>query len=371
MKTKVTIDHQEIAEGKRVFIIAEAGVNHNGELKKALELVDIAAEIGADAVKFQTFRTNEVVTDSAPMAKYQEKNLGKTTSQKEMIKAFELPESDWPKIVRRCKEKNILFLSTPHGGRQSVELLESLGVIAYKIGSGDLTNYILLERVAQTHKPVVISSGMSELSEVTESIAFLQNKGSHEVVALHCTTSYPCPVEDVNLAAMQTMMKTLSVPVGYSDHTLDKRVAAIATYMGMAVYEFHYTLDQSLPGPDHRASASPQQARERIEQIRAIEKMTIAERASFIQNLGDFYTTVLGSGQKKPNAQEKEISMVARKSIVAAGDLKKGTLLTSDDLKAKRPGTGLSPKFYEQLIGKKLARAVKKDEQLFLKDVTA
>lgn len=371
MKKSVTINNHAINERLPVFIIAEAGVNHNGELEKALQLVDIAAEIGADAVKFQTFRTNEVVTDKAPMAKYQEKNTGKSVSQKEMIKAFELPESDWPKIVERCNEKGILFLSTPHGGRQSVDLLESLGVVAYKIGSADVTNYILLDRIAQTKKPVVISSGMSDLAEVQDAISFLQQKGSTDIVALHCTTSYPCPVEEANLAAMQTMMNKLDLPVGYSDHTTDKRVAAIATIMGMALYEFHYTIDQTLPGPDHAASANPTQAQERIAIIREIEQMNESERKKFIEDLGDFYRTAIGSSSKTPNAQEKEISYVARKSLVAASNLKVGHILTIDDLKAKRPGDGISPKHFEKFVGKKLSKGVLADEQLRWEDISS
>lgn len=369
MKKPIIINNQTIKEGGRVFIIAEAGVNHNGELQKALELVDVAAEIGADAVKFQTFRTNEVVTDTAPMAKYQEKNTGKSVSQKEMIKAFELPEKDWPKIVARCKEKNILFLSTPHGGVQSVDLLEKLDVVAYKIGSGDVTNFILLGRVAKTKKPIIISSGMSGLAEIEASLAFLKKKGAKDIVALHCTTSYPCPVDQANLLAMETMMRELSVPVGFSDHTLDKNVAGIATCMGMALYEFHYTLDQNLPGPDHKASANPEQAKERVAAIRAAEAMTKAERETYIKELGSFYKTVLGSGIKQPTQQEIEIAYVARKSIVAAKKLAKGHTIVLSDLKAKRPGDGLSPAKYEQLIGKKLNRSVKADEQLHLEDV--
>jgi len=369
MKKSVVINNHVINEKKRIFIIAEAGINHNGELDKALQLVDIAASIGADAVKFQTFRTDEVTTDRAGLAKYQENNLGRAISQKEMIKKFELPESDWPKIVSRCQEKGILFLSTPHGGQQSVELLESLGVCAYKIGSADVTNYILLQNVAETHKPVVISSGMSDFQEIANAVTFLQIKGAQEIVALHCTTNYPCKVEDANLAAMITMMGNLNVPVGYSDHTTDKRVAAVAAILGMALYEFHFTIDKNFPGPDHKASANPEEAEARISIIRKIESKSKTEKINFIKNLGNFYSIVLGTSDKKPNARAVGISQVARKSIVASRPLSAGHLLALEDIKAKRPGTGLSPTYFEKLLGKKLKCQKKFDEQILLEDV--
>lgn len=351
MKQVINIGSFEIKETSRVFIIAEAGVNHNGELEKALELVDIAACAGADAVKFQTYRPEGVVTARGGMARYQEKSLGKQINQLEMIKLFELNESYYRKIMKRCKEKKILFLSTPHGGRQSVDLLESLNIPVYKIGSGDLTNYILLDKVARIGKPVILSSGMATMDEVKDAIRFVKSRGNNQVAMLHCTTNYPCLYEDVNLAAMVTMMNDLDVSVGYSDHTQGSQVAVMAVTLGAAIYECHFTIDKSLPGPDHVASCEPSELRERIKAIRDI-------------------STIMGQAEKKPTQGELDLPIIMpRKSIVSVSDFPAGHILSEEDLEAKRPGDGMSPTMYEQFLGKKLKKAVNRDDQLFLKDI--
>lgn len=345
------IGNFEIKEHSKVFIIAEAGVNHNGQLDLALKLIDAAASAGADAVKFQTFKAEEVVTEEGEMASYQEKNIGKNLSQREMLKTLELPEEFYPKIIQRCQEKNILFMSTPHGGKKSVDFLESLELEVYKIGSGDLTNYILLNKVAKTGKPIILSSGMATLDEVKEAIQFIRSKGNDQIAILHCTTNYPCPPEEVNLLAMKTMMEELDVPVGFSDHTQGNQAAIIAATLGMAIYECHFTLDKTLPGPDHVASAEPEELKSRIEAIRAA-------------------TTILGNATKKPNPSElKSMVKVARRSIVAGRDLAQGEILSEDDLEAKRPGDGISPTQYENFIGKRLKVGLKKDQKIQQTDI--
>jgi N,N'-diacetyllegionaminate synthase len=347
-RKKLLIIHEiKIAEGSTPFIIAEAGVNHNQRLDFALQLVAIAADAGADAVKFQTFTAEQVVTTHGKMASYQVNNIGSEMTQREMLQRVELPENFYPEIIKRCNEKNILFLSTPHGGKASVDLLERLGVAAYKIGSGDLTNYLLLDYLARTKKPLILSSGMATLQEVKDAVAFVQSRGNKKIAMLHATTNYPCPPEEVNMLAMQTMMDELDVPVGYSDHTEGIQAAIMATTRGAAIYECHFTLDNSLPGPDHRASCSPQELTDRIMAIKLAKIM-------------------LGNATKQPNKSEQPL--LIRKSIVAAKDLPAGTILTIDDLEAKRPGDGVSPVLFEQFVGKKVKRELERDEQIALTD---
>lgn len=350
-KTLFKIAGHPIKEYGKVFIIAEAGVNHNQDLKLALKLVDIAADSGADAIKFQTFRAEQVVTREAEMAQYQKKNTGQNQTQREMLEKLELPEDFYPNIINQCLKKNVLFMSTPHGGRASVDFLEKFKVPAYKIGSGDLTNYLLLQRVAQTQKPVILSSGMSILKEIKAAVRFLKSLGCDKISVLHCTSNYPCLEEEVNLLAMKTMMENLDVPVGYSDHSQGTQVALMAATLGAAVYEGHITLDKSLPGPDHKASADPQEFKQRVEAIRKVSR-------------------ILGSPEKTPNASEKD-SMVKliRRSLVASRDLNAGHKITIEDLDAKRPSGGVSPEFFKEFLGKTLNRGIKTDEQIFFKDI--
>lgn len=345
-KIRFNISSKPIVEGGRIFIIAEAGVNHNGKLDLALKLIDKAYEVGADAVKFQTFKAEQVVTEKGEMAFYQKKNIGEIKSQEEMLRELELKEEYYPLLIKRAKQKGILFLSTPHGGRKSVRFLETLKMEAYKIGSGDLTNFILLDEVAKTGKPIILSTGMATMKEINDAISFIRRKGNERIAALHCTTDYPCSPEDVNLSAMISMMKGLDVPVGFSDHTQNHTVVLMASTLGMAIYEFHITLDKSLSGPDHAASASPEEAKTRIEAIRMVH-------------------TLLGNSVKEPTMKEKEEMIpLIRKSIVAIRDLPKGYVLTEYDLEAKRPGDGISPNKYEMYLGKRLKKAITTDQQL-------
>lgn len=350
-RSNINIDGKKIDYGQPVFIIAEAGVNHNQQLDLALKLIDVAKDCGADAVKFQTFKAEEVVTDVGGMASYQKKNMGKKTSQKEMLKGLELPDEFYGPLTKRCKERNILFMSTPHGGIKSVDFLESLGIEVYKIGSGDLTNYILLKRVAKTRKPIILASGMASMREVKDAVRFIQSQGNNKIAVLHCTTNYPCPPEEVNLSAMKTMMDELAVPVGYSDHTQGIQVATMAATLGMAIYECHFTLDKTLPGPDHIASAEPDELQERIEAIRRVP-------------------VILGKSRKVPNKSEIESMLtVVRRSIVAVKDLEVGHLIVEDDLEAKRPGNGVSPTQYKKFLGKKLRVSLKKDQCITFQDI--
>lgn len=351
MSKTIKINGKKVGYGKPVFVIAEAGVNHNQKLDLAIKLVDIAADCGADAIKFQTFTGNDLVTESGKMASYQLRNMGLEMTQREMLKSVALPEEFYEFIIKRCREKDILFMSTPHGGKSAVDFLKSLGMKAYKIGSGDLTNYLLLDRVAKTGKPIILSSGMATMSEVKDAIRFVRSRGNNQIAMLHCTTNYPCPPEEVNLLAMKTMMNELDVPVGYSDHTRGIQVAIMAATMGMHLYECHFTTDKKLPGPDHVASAEPDELKQRIQEIRRV-------------------SVILGSAKKIPNKSETDsMRGTVRKSIVAVRNMEKGYVLTSDDLEAKRPGDGVSPTRYEKFLGKKLKRTLEADEQLFLKDV--
>lgn len=351
MKNSFRIGNFEIKERSMVFVIAEAGVNHNQDLNLALKLVDVAAESGANAVKFQTFKAEDVVTEEGEMVSYQRKNMGKQMSQREMLKGLELPEEFYRPIMERCDKRNILFMSTPHGGKPSVDFLEALGVLAYKIGSGDLTNYILLNKVARTGKTLILSSGMASMDEVKDAIRFVRLRGNSQIAVLHCTTNYPCPPEEVNLLAMKTMMEELDVPVGYSDHTEGSQVAIMAATLGMAIYECHFTLDKTLAGPDHIASCNPDELKEKIEAIRRV-------------------STILGKAKKIPNRSEIDsILKLVRKSIVAATDLNVDHAIVADDLEAKRPGNGVSPTRYEKLLGKKLKRPLKADQQITFEDL--
>ena len=345
IKKTFRLKNHLIKEGGRVFVIAEAGVNHNGRLDLALRLVDMAAEIGADAVKFQTFRAEELATEKAEMAEYQKKNLGKSESQRAMLKKLELPEEFYRPIIKRCKEKGIIFFSTPHGGKKSVDLLESLGVELYKIDSGNLTNYVLFDKLARLKKPIILSTGMATLKEVVDAVKFIKSYGNNKIVVLHCTTNYPCKPDEVDLNAMVTLMKKLDVPVGYSDHSEGNQVATMASALGMAVYEFHITLDKKMPGPDQVASADPIEAKSRID---AIRKSAL----------------IMGNPIKRPRKSEKQYIKMVRRSLVYSRDFKKGKKITFEDIEGKRPGNGIPTLYFKNYVGKVLKKSVKLDQQI-------
>jgi len=334
----IQIGNKLIGPGQPVFVIAEAGVNHNGDLKLARVLIDVAVEAGADAVKFQTFRADRLATPDAPKAEYQLQTTGNAESQFEMLQRLELSADAHRELQAYCHERGIIFLSTPFD-EEAVELLDDLGVPAFKISSGDLTNSPLLEQVAGKGRPVILSTGMSELSELIEAVSVLNTAGCENPVLLHCVSNYPADPVEINLRAMQTMRSAFDVPVGFSDHTEGIDVAVAAVALGACVIEKHFTLDRTLPGPDHRASLEPAELRELVRSIRRVE-------------------TALGNGRKVPTASELETATVARRSLVAARDIPAGVTLERDMVVMRRPGTGMSPAMLNTLIGRRTVRQI-------------
>jgi len=326
----------------KVFIIAEAGVNHNGRLDLAYQLIDVAKDTGADAVKFQTFKAENVVSRLADKAEYQKKTTGSDKSQLEMIKKLEISFEDFVKLKKYCDKKGIIFLSTPFD-HQSIDFLYDL-VDIYKIPSGEIINYPYLKHIAAKNKLIIMSTGMANLGEVEEAINTIRSVNSKaEISLLHCTTNYPTPYEEVNLKAMQTLAAAFKLPVGYSDHTLGIEVPVAAVAMGAKIIEKHFTLDKKLPGPDHKVSLEPDELKEMVTAIRNIEM-------------------ALGDGIKKPNKSEIEIKKVVRKSLIATRDIRAGEIIKESDIAIKRPGTGLLPKFKEIIIGMKIVNDIREDE---------
>lgn len=343
MKRYIDIGNYRVGLHQPVFIIAEAGVNHNGSLSLAKKMIDAAKSAGADAVKFQTFKTEELVTRNAPKAGYQKKTAP-GESQFEMLKRLELKESRFKELFAYCRKKGIMFLSTPFDF-QSAEFLYKLGVEAFKIGSGDMTNTSLLLKVAGYKKPIILSTGMADLREISEAIQAIYSTGNKRLILLHCTSNYPTRHRDVNLKAMDTLRRCFSVPVGYSDHTIGIEVSIAAAARGACVIERHFTLDRDLPGPDHKSSMEADEMKKMISSIRNMEK-------------------ALGNGVKAPQRSEIEIKKVARKSIIAACRIPRGTKLTLDMLSIKRPGSGIEPGYLNRLVNKKTRVEIKKDQIL-------
>lgn len=334
----VSIGKRMIGKGHPCFVIAEAGVNHNGDFSLAKKLIDAAVEAKADAVKFQTFRAEQLVTQEAPKAKYQKETTGAEESQWEMLKKLELPEAWHWELKSYCEQKGILFLSTPFD-EACADLLEKIGVPLYKIPSGEITNLGFLSHVAKKMKPILLSTGMSDLEEVREAVKTIYKAGNKNLILLHCVSQYPTEPEDVNLLAMKTLEKEFQIPVGFSDHTLGIEIPLAAVALGASVIEKHFTLDKKMPGPDHRASLEPEELRAMVEGIRKIE-------------------AALGNGEKKPAACERDTAQVARKSLVAARAISAGALLREEDVAVKRPGTGLSPARREELIGSRAKKDI-------------
>jgi len=329
----VQISNKLIGLQQPVFVIAEAGVNHNGDLKLARDLIDLAVDAGADAVKFQTFRADLLATPTAPKAEYQLQTTGTAESQLEMLRGLELSSNAHRELQAYCRERGIIFLSTPFD-EESVDFLDSLGVPAFKISSGDLTNSPLLEYIAGKGKPVILSTGMSEISELIEAISVLNLAGCENPILLHCVSNYPADPAEVNLRAMQTMRAAFDLPVGFSDHTEGIDVSLAAVALGACVIEKHFTLDRTLPGPDHRASLEAAELRQLIQSIRRIE-------------------SALGNGRKVPTASEVETAKVARRSLFASVDIPAGATLKREMVMMRRPGTGLSPAILNTLIGQR------------------
>jgi N,N'-diacetyllegionaminate synthase len=331
-----------IGPGHPCFVIAEAGVNHNGDLALAKRLIDVAAEAGADSVKFQTFKAEESVTAQAPLAAYQKRNDASAKSFLQMLKKLELPEGAFAELARYAERKGLLCFSKP-AWPGAVDELEAAGVPLYKIGSGDVTYHSLLRRVAATRKPVILSTGMATIEEIEEAVGVLRAAGTTELALLHCVTNYPVAFEHANLKAIETLRSSFDCPVGYSDHTLSTEAAVASVALGATILEKHFTVDRGMPGPDHKASLEPAELASMIRQIRNVEK-------------------ALGHGRKVLAECERENAAVVRKSLVAARDISRGELLRDQDLAVKRPGTGLPDKMRASFVGRRAARDVAKDE---------
>jgi len=344
MNKTVTLGRKVISEHSPAFVIAEAGVNHNGNPEMARTLIKEAHACKADCVKFQTYKAERVVTESAPKAKYQLGTTKASQSQLDMLREIELKPEYHRELKLYAEELGMVFLSTPYNP-EDVELLESIGVLAYKVASGQIVEYPFLRKIAGTGKPIFLSTGMASLAEVDTALGVIRKEGNDQVILLQCTTNYPSQFEDANLRVLQTLGSTFGVLVGYSDHTVGDETAIAAVALGAKVIEKHFTLDKDLPGPDHSASMTPRELKCLVEKIRRVESS-------------------LGSGIKEPCAVEMENSAGMRRSITASCSISKGEEITPEKITFKRPATGLSHAFYDIIIGKYAARDILSDEQL-------
>ena len=328
-----------------IYIIAEAGVNHNGSFELACRLVDAAREAGVDCIKFQTFKAANLVSGTAPKADYQKKTTG-DSSQQDMLKKLELSYEDFLRLKDYCDSRGISFLSTPFDF-ESIDFLNTIDMPFWKVPSGEVTNLPYLLAIAGTGKPVVMSTGMCEMEEIREAVRILRENGTPEVTLLHCNTEYPTPYGDVNLRAMVTMRETLGLKVGYSDHTRGIEVPVAAAAHGAEIIEKHFTLDRTMEGPDHKASLEPDELTQMVRSIRHIE-------------------SALGSGVKTPSPSEMKNRPIARKSIVARIPIRTGETFTEDNITVKRPGSGISPMQWFRVLGKKAPRDFAPDEMIEL-----
>jgi N,N'-diacetyllegionaminate synthase len=343
-QTLIQLGARYIGPGHPVFIIAEAGVNHNGDLQLARQLIDAAVEAGADAVKFQAFKGEEVASGVAAKADYQLATSGAGESQLDMIRKLELSDVGFRELQAYCGARDILFLATPFD-YGSADLLEAMDVPLFKISSGEITNLPFLEYLAAKGRPIILSTGMSFLGEVDQAVRLLQGAGCEALILLHCTSNYPTLPADVNLRAMQTLGTAFGRPVGFSDHTVGIAVAPAAVALGACVIEKHFTLDRTLPGPDHQASLEPAELADLVRSIRTVE-------------------AALGAPVKQRVANEEPVAQVARRSLVAACDLAAGTVLTREMIAIKRPGNGLQPALLLQFVGRRLRVDVVHDQLL-------
>lgn len=328
-----------------VYIIAEAGVNHNGSFELAKKLVDAAKEAGVDCIKFQTFKAKNLVSPRAQKAEYQKKTTGED-SQLSMLEKLELSYDEFIQLKEYCDQVGICFLSTPFDF-DSIDFLASIDMPFWKIPSGEVTNYPYLVALAKTGKPVVMSTGMCEIEEIRDAVKVLRENGTSEISLLHCNTEYPTPFKDVNLKAIATLKKEFGLPVGYSDHTKGIEVPIAAVALGATIIEKHFTLDRNMEGPDHKASLEPSELKALVQSVRNIEQ-------------------ALGSGDKKPSESERKNIPIARKSIVAKCAIRKGEVLSENNLTVKRPGNGLSPMKWPSVIGTKAVRDYEEDDPIEL-----
>jgi len=337
----------------KTIIIAEAGVNHNGDIEIAKRLIDVAADAGVDYVKFQTFKANKIVTKQAQRADYQNKNTKDLDTQYEMLKKLELNEDSHHLLIKYCNHKRIKFLSTGFD-LDSLEFLNKTGIKLAKIPSGEITNYPYLKKVAQLYSEVILSTGMSDMDEINEALAILLKFGvkKENITILHCNSEYPTPMLDVNLKAMLHIQTELDVKVGYSDHTLGIEVPIAAVALGARLIEKHFTLDRNLPGPDHRASLEPLELKQMVSSIRNIEE------------------AISGNGLKKPSNSEKKNISIARKSIHLKKDLMEGAMIKEEDIISLRPGDGICSMKWNQIIGNKVSKNLKAFHKLSWEDIS-
>jgi N,N'-diacetyllegionaminate synthase len=341
MSATINLGGRAVGTGAPVFVIAEAGVNHNGDPALAHQLIEVAAAAGADAVKFQTFRSEALVSRHAPKAPYQVETTGGAESQLDMLRKLELSRETFVALAEACRRRGVLFLSSPFD-IASADDLETLGVVAFKTGSGELTNLPLLDHLAAKGRPIIVSTGMATIDEVETAVATVRRRGT-PLALLHCVSAYPAPPEESNLRAMDSLRERFDCPVGFSDHTTGITVAVAAIARGATILEKHFTVDRSLPGPDHRASLDPTELTALVAAVRQVE-------------------AALGDGHKRPTPAELPTRTVARKSLVAARALRRGETLTAAAVAVKRPGTGIAPGDLPRALGRRLRRDLDVDE---------
>jgi N,N'-diacetyllegionaminate synthase len=339
---KVKIGDKLVGEGEPTFIVAEIGVNHNGSIDIAKKLIDAAKDAGADAVKIQAFKTERIVTKYAEKASYQKENTRSEKSQYDMLKKLELKDEQIEELYDYAKIKRIDFLSSVFD-KESVDLLSKLKVPAFKIASGEISNFLLLRYIAEKKKPIILSTGMSTLGEIEEALEDIREKGVEDIILLHCVTSYPAKTEEANLKVIKVWQNSFGLPIGFSDHTLGIATPVAAVALGSALIEKHFTLDKTMPGPDHRASLEPDEFKEMVDAIRDVEK-------------------ALGDGVKRLTEEEERIKKVVRRSIVAEVSIPKGKTIAENMLDLKRPGIGLEPRYVDKVVGMKAKKNIKADE---------
>jgi len=341
--SQIKIDNRYIGDGQPCFVVAEIGINHNGEVSLAKKMIDAAKECGVDAVKFQKFKAEEFVSDPKQTYTYQSQGKNVTESMLEMFKRYEFSEENWIEIFDYCKSKGIICFATAQNPSDLDFLLKITELPVIKVGSDDLTNLELLEYYASKNRPMIISAGMAYISEIEDAVAVIRENGKSDLAVLHCVSSYPAETQEVNLRKMLTIKQTFDVIVGFSDHTVGTIAATAAVALGAKMIEKHFTLDKNLAGPDHWFSSDGNQLSELIQAIRCVEDM-------------------LGSYEVKPTPKEEEMRKIARRSIIAARNIKKDEFITKDAIDFKRPGTGLAPKFTKQILSRKAKVDIKKDE---------
>lgn len=349
MKSNTLSDSKYNTNRNNVFIIAEAGVNHNGDISIAKKMIYEAKKAGANAVKFQSFKAEKVISKVAKMANYQITNTGRTESQLEMIKRLELSKENHLILKNYADSLNIMFLSSPFD-IESTCMLDELGIPIFKIASGEIIDHDMIRYIAKTNKHIILSTGMSTLGEIEEAIGIIESEGNKNITLLQCSSNYPPKFENVNLKVMRTLKAAFQYPVGYSDHTIGFEVAVAAVALGAEIIEKHFTLDKNMEGPDHLVSLEPNEFSKMVSSIRNVELS-------------------LGNQRKLVSEEEKETKIAARKSIVAACDLKKGSIITDEDICLKRPGIGILPKHRKFVVGRKLNKDVSTDELIFLDDL--